>query len=460
MSGFPKRNSGNAASQNGPTGMAAVNGNGGAGEKMRFRLMSWNVLAQGLVDDGFVLARTGESTEALCERLHITALVGKKVREAHKQAEPSRGKFKPDAGFAKEVVMDWADAPSVLKEDWDGHLAKEKQDLMDLSNWASRGPRIVDEIVRERPDVVVLHECDKYDFFCEALAVHGYTSSASGSTEAYNSLKTERLKQDADYCASLQDLVRAGLAFAPRRDSPARRFATKAAAMAGDTSCVPDDDGTAVFWRHDTFKVVGITVCAFDDKVDTAAIKVRLAKEGSGHEVDILGFHLPSGPEKENRRHMCLRELLGWYRETSIATAGAQQGDVALVLAADLNSDVWFDHEVGDGTCSHRILTEEWGLQSMWQDQVALPASVLKMRGVASNQPTKWGELMVETIDYIASSTGKLTFDSSCDDYPKWTKEERERVRSMEDQEAISRYLIPSASVPSDHRPVVALVEL
>lgn len=423
---------------------------------MRFRLMSWNVLAQGLVDDGFVLARTGESTEALCGRLHATALVGKKVRETHKQAEVSRGKFKPDASFAKEVVMEWADAPSMLKADWDGHLASEKQDLEDLSRWASRGPRIVDEIIRERPDVVVLHECDKYEFFCEALAAHGYTSSATGNTEVYSSLKTERLKQDADYCASLQDIVRAGLAFAPRRDSAARRFATKAAALAGDTSCVPDDDGTAVFWRHDTFKAVGIKVCPFDDKVDTAAIKVRMSRQGSGREVEILGFHLPSGAEKEDRRHICLRELLSWYRETS-----TEQGGVPMVLAADLNSDVWFDldHEVGGGTCSHRILTEEWGLKSIWQDQVALPASVLKMRGVASNQPTKWGELMVETIDYIASSAGKLTFASS-GDYPKWTTEERQRVRSMEDQEAISRYLIPSASVPSDHRPVLALVEL
>jgi len=427
---------------------------------MSFRLMSWNVLAQGLVDDGFVLARAGESTQALCERLHTTARVGKKVRDAHKEAEVSRGKFKPDTNFAKEVVMDWADAPSVLKEDWEGQLATEKRDLEDLSNWATRGPRIVEEIVREGPDVVVLHECDKYDFFCEALAAHGYTSSASGSTEAYSSLKTERLKQDADYCASLQDLVSAGLAFAPRRDSVARRFATKAAALAGDTSCIPDDDGTAVFWRRDAFNAIGIQVRAFDDKVDTAAIKVRLAKEGSGREVDILGFHLPSGPEKEDRRHICLRELLSWYRETTgTSTAGVEPGHVPMVLAADLNSDVWFDHEVSDGTCCHRILTEEWGLQSLWKDLVALPASVLKMRGVASNQPTKWGELMVETIDYVASSTGTLTFESR-GDYPAWTKEERQRVRTMEDQEAISRYLIPSASVPSDHRPVVALVEL
>jgi len=406
--------------------------------------MTWNILASGMAHDGFLLARAGESQEALRSRLRSTADLAKRVKDAHRKAESSKGKFKLDSSFAKQVVMAWPDAPPDMKEDWDKHLAREKAELMKLIDWNARGERLVQGIAKHSPDVLVLQECDKYAFFCQRLSQLGYNSSVAGKTSIeYPTLKASRLQPDADYLKAIAEMGGQGIAFGPKNHSVARRLSQS---YLGDDNA--DDDGVAIFWKEDRFEALKVDMCTFGDHASSAAVMVRLKDRSVGREVCILGFHLPSGKNQEEVRHACLRQLYKCLPRSE---------DIPVVLGADMNSDVWF--EEGQGTSCSKILAEEWNFRSVWDEVTHLPTTVLKMRGVASDQPGKWGELAVETIDYVASSAGVVSFEEQ-DNYPTLSKEERKRVLSMDDMESIGKYLIPSATCPSDHRPVIARVSL
>jgi len=191
-------------------------------------------------------------------------------------------------------------------------------------------------------------------------------------------------------------------------------------------------------------------MCTFGDRAASAAVKVHLKDRSLGCDVCILGFHLPSGKNQEELRHRCLRQLFTWL---------PQSEGPPVVLGADMNSDSWFQVEQGLGTSCSEILREERNFRSVWDEVTHLPTTVLKMRGVASDQPGKWGELAVETMDYIASSTGSVSFKAQ-DNYPILSKEERKKVLNMYDMGCVGKYLIPSANCPSDHQPVVAQVVL
>lgn len=409
-------------------------------------MMTWNILASGMANDGFLLAKAGESDEALRSRLLSTVALARRVKDAHRQAELLQGKFKLDSSFAKEVVMQWPDAPPSMKEDWDKHLAREKAELVKLTDWSIRGDRLVQGIAKHNPDVLVLQECDKYAFFCQRLAQLGYSSSAAGKASiAYPALKASRLQPDADYLKAITEVANQGIAFAPKKDSVARRLSEK---EFGDDNA--DDDGVAIFWKEDRFEALKVEMCTFGDTSASAAVQVHLKDRSLHREVCILGFHLPSGKNQEELRHRCLRQLFAWLPKSE---------GPPVVLGADMNSDVWFETQEGLGTSCSTILTEEWNFRSVWDEVARLPTTVLKMRGVASDQPGKWGQLAVETIDYIASSTGKVSFEAQ-DSYPILSKDERKGVLNMYDMECIGKYLIPSATCPSDHRPVIAQVML
>jgi len=409
-------------------------------------MMTWNMLASGMANDGFLLARSGESGEALRSRLLSTVALARRVKDAHRQAELSKGKVKLDSSFAKEVVIQWPDAPPSMKEDWDKHLAREKAELVKLTDWSVRGEQLVQGIAMHSPDVLVLQECDKYAFFCQRLGQLGYSSNVAGKASiAYPTLKASRLQPDADYLEAIAEVASQGIAFAPKKDSVARRLSRS---DFGDDNA--DDDGIAIFWKEDRFEALNVDMCTFGDTAASAAVKVHLKDRSLSREVCILGFHLPSGKKQEELRHRCLRQLFTWLPKSE---------GPPIVLGADMNSDVWFKVEEGPGTSCSEILAEEWNFRSVWDEVTRLPTTVLKMRGVASDQPGKWGELAVETIDYIASSTGSVSFEAQ-DNYPTFSKEERQEVLNMYDMECIRKYLIPSASCPSDHRPVIAQVQL
>jgi len=410
---------------------------------LKFRIMTWNMLACGMANDGFLLARPGESCEALRSRLVSTAAVAERVKDAHRKSESSRGKLKLDPLFAKEVVMQWPDAPPCMRDNWDKYLENENAELVHLIDWNARGERLVEEIATCSPDVLVLQECDKYEFFCQRLAQLGYSSNTAGKTNnAYPALKASRLHPDADYCNSIAEAAGQGVAFAPKKNSVARRLSNR---ELGEDA---DDDGTAIFWKEDRFQALNVDVCVVCDTASSAALKVHLKDGLLGREVCILGFHLPSGKKQEEHRHRCLKQIHSWL--------SVSEGP-PVVLGADMNSDVWF--EDGPGTCCSKIIAEEWKFGSIWDDVTRLPTTVVKMRGVASDQPSKWGELALETIDYVASSTGIVSFEAN-DDYPTFSKEERQKVLTMNDIDSVGKYLIPSATCPSDHRPVVAQVIL
>jgi len=208
-------------------------------------MMTWNILASGMANDGFLLARAGESDKALRSRLLSTVALARRVKDAHRQAELLKGKFKLDSSFAQEVVMQWPDAPPSMKEDWDKQIAREKAELVKLNDWSVRGDRLVQGIAIQNPNVLVLQECDKYEFFCQRLAQLGYSSKVAGKTSiAYTALKASHFQPDADYSEAIAEIASHGIAFAPKKDSVARRLSHNDL-----VDFAPDDDGVAIFWK-------------------------------------------------------------------------------------------------------------------------------------------------------------------------------------------------------------------
>lgn len=125
-------------------------------------------------------------------------------------------------------------------------------------------------------------------------------------------------------------------------------------------------------------------------------------------------------------------------------------------------------------------IVQQHGMQSVWNSTltVTVPTTVFKMRGQGTDQPTKMGELQLETIDHIFYTGAGLTLSgvnvfhkdhplanwSKCfdreKDKPNALKEGFLRGSLDENLQACFMYMMPSLTFPSDHWPVLATFTL
>jgi len=481
--------------------------------KSGVKILQFNMLADGLAFDGLLCKGPGEDTGKFVELMrNIAKHIGDLKEAAQKKAGDAKVERKHlesvrDAGggfggiFDTEVVAHQTEMEKLLLT-WgphdDGRLG--------------RGMKIVDMIVKSGADIVTLQEIDQYAFLAEELEKQGYTSviKKSGTQADYGQLQEERLKildslkgtqQVTAYLAQVQRLANEGFAFAPNLQSNSRKFAMKRKIKANF-----DDQGVAIFWKALVFEMTekpSMTPIGTDAKNDAHALKVVLTGAAGGphdgKKLAVVTTHLSSGAEKELRRHWELNDI---YQKLIV-------GEIRpLIFAGDLNSEIWFDKDaekVKKGKLEHELKTtcfdmitsdgtaeefhqhydkkkgtgpikadgvgvetiQKWNMKSVWDPKGENPATVFKMRGPGGNQPSKMGELALETIDHIFYNglTKKKVVvwgggDDGWDSTPSWNSMNKEKLGKMkklpDDHQEFFGNMIPSEKVPSDHFPVLA----
>ena len=206
---------------------------------------------------------------------------------------------------------------------------------------------------------------------------------------------------EKDAVAYLKHLHDTAVAFAPKTSSNCRKFGLKS--RPGQDA---DDDGVAIFWRHDTFEALKLDFLAFDDpKRNQGAVRVMLRRKADGMHLTVIGAHLSSGSSPQNeqaRLKECgqpsLRATDGdrsgpslreWYLQSARCTP--------TVLAVDMNSapkggeSVW--RTLGGMHAGTRsALGTHYGADGAPLSTTPPPVTTNKMRGPQSSQPAKIGE--------------------------------------------------------------------
>lgn len=505
-------------------------------EGRTLRVLQWNLLAEGLVPEGFLMPLVSKThVESLDSYLSDLLKSGKQEdldqaarlsAEGHRNVvlrieESGDQSWEAFARMACEMVVEMKGLPADqkqargidLKYKYDGEYEKKRhyinmvyEDFGEFHKHkeprvATDGQLSVNEkavvktdhrllrvlwfTVLLQPDIVCFQELDNFTFVAEEMSKLGY---ACGMTDAPEYVLLKDRVGD-----TYQDKVNASpWAFAPKwgrkKDKSTARFFLekrikdgtdqKATFMGKDFEWPVDDDGQAIFWRRDRFRIVGKpefmvlpgdkdmqefvagdSGSLFNDHGDQSAVRVLLEFTPEGERVEGQQFyvattHLSSGADAECARILELR-----YLQEAWGRPGLPE-----IWALDANTEINFEDCSGSGFLGVNVPVEanalrtfmrQSGLSSVWQqcydDSKGAdlpPASVWKMRGSASKQPKKVGEDMYQLIDHIFYN-GRGLFSLG---------EQALRLREKLMGDFNHRdwlALMPNELLPSDHLPIL-----
>lgn len=372
------------------------------------RVLQWNVLADGLSDDGFLLT-DGLEQKQLLEM--FTAIAKAKA----------------------------ANSLDSLKAQFETPEAKEFHASM--VSWERRWKKMQETIEHLKPDVMTFQELDHMAEAQGDLAKMGYVCAMHD--KKYSPLHLSNLGQDQpeQYIRLLQD---SGIAFAPNFPSTCRRFGLKKRESA-------DDDGCAIFWKATKFTATALDWLPRDRGRYAAAVRVDLRRK-DGLEFRVVCTHLGSGDKEKDEAARLLELRAASFQGQSLSQWIRQSmAEAPTVLCLDANSapdraepdtvwkllrgmpevggSVWDEHFATDGTASGSMQL--------------VPVTTNKMRGPLSQQPHKIGEHMYHIIDHIFFSPSFKLSGHVCMPLKFHTKEDARL------------HLLPSTDIPSDHAPVV-----
>lgn len=371
------------------------------------RVLQWNVLADGLSDDGFLVKdvlveppKDATSPEVLMERLS----------DAVKQRK---------AGSS--------DAVEQLKVEFGNERAQRNHDA--VLDWQRRWASMRALVAAIQPDVITLQELDRMDVAVPSLKEIGY--SCQLDADATFVPMHLALKPAADADATLAYLValeRCGFAFAPKFPSSCRKLALKR----GLASAA--DDGVAVFWNSARMRCTRLDFLALpDDKGSTGTVRASLVRKGDGARLAVICAHLKSGDgaEFEQTRLQQINQpgktiwdavpfwLPSWLPAWAQASVHAALLALARPAEARLHSTsllAWIEESQRNGVAAlvcldsnsspnraepqtvWRALSGAKGMRSVWEQWFdkegaarngELPMSTNKMRGPVSAQAKK-----------------------------------------------------------------------
>lgn len=216
----------------------AVNMTPGPTPKGSFRVLSWNLLADGLSNDGFL------------------------VRDVLRQDLPDHRSV---GALQFGAMVD--EVSTVKRENGDIQKLKKKYDTprsqanhAAVMDWVRRWLQTRALIAATAPDIVALQELDHMADAEKELGELGYTCKLPASAACYKPihaiLEGTVRRQDEAYLAHLR---KTGVAFAPKTYSNCRKFGLES------NRASADDDGVAIFWREDVFRATAIDFLSFDD---------------------------------------------------------------------------------------------------------------------------------------------------------------------------------------------------
>ncbi|KAL1503443.1 hypothetical protein AB1Y20_011931 [Prymnesium parvum] len=227
------------------------------------RVLQWNILADGLANDGFLAATDSE--------------------ELAKEMEAAKG----DAAKLEAFQQNLEQVPI---------------------DWERRWERMQEIIRRNDPSIITLQELDRMCSVQKDMLGLGYVCTyLNQPPPKYHSLEHEQRNTPKYF----EDLYRSGIAFAPKSPSNAKTFGGENA----------DNDGCAVFWKERDFKSTRIDFVGVDGKRNEGCVRVELERKSDARRLYVICAHLHSGSEPTDE---CKR--LSEICEYTLTPAGAKTG--------------------------------------------------------------------------------------------------------------------------------------
>jgi len=255
-----------------------------------------------------------------------------------------------------------------------------------------RGLHVVEEMVRFKPDIICVEECDIFDFLMEYLEPMGYFGE-----------------------------------FQEKLDSPIKEVINEIAEERNGEKPKMPNDGVAIIYKQDKFELIGdvqkIDMKQNKEKVFALAVPLRCKQSASNAEFLMVCTHLKStkAREGEELRERQIRLLFSELIKN--------EQNLPIILCADLNANPIQNRKGYDPLCYNALTNSELGFRSCYQ--IAL-----------GKEPeyTSW-KLRVD-------GTDKHVLDYIFINNNKW-----EVVGYLQIPEAPKevKSLIPSWNYPSDH---------
>ena len=389
------------------------------------RVLNWNLLADGLSDDGFTVrdVLAGGSPADVDE-------IARKVvatREANGDMKALKATYSSDRSVRNLGVV---------------------------INWETRWARMLVVIEKVQPDVLTFEEVDHMAEAQESLRALGYECSARTPHGAYKPVHTAVDSQGGlDARKYLSHVQGVGMAFAPKVSSNARKFAIKGGNAAAD------DDGAAIFWRAASFTATELSFLAMPDLEAADKLKglvrVRLERKTDKAQLYVVCGHLASGTsaEAETARVAELTNasvdpgtgkktgpsVVDWLRSSML------QAPTLFCLDANSAPDRM------EPTTVWKVL--RGFLSSVWDgnfDAAGRPCDPRgplvitsnKLRGPESNQIKKIGEHVCLISDYMYFSAPLKLLGHAI------------IPASFSSESGALKALLPDLCIPSDHYPV------
>lgn len=287
---------------------------------MTIRVLQWNILADGLGEDGFLSTEFSpirESNEPDAKRFDPNEFM-KLVRVAKEEDKTSgmiqtMKKLKSEQKKSKKMKISderYNDTKALvvemkqkvsqsrlvkLKEQFKKSPELEKVDK-EILDWKVRYDRLTDIVNRSDPDIITMQENDHVKQFLQDEMFSSKYTCLVDESMTY----TPAIYNGEDKHKYLDRLLTGRAAFAPKTFSNAKVFRTKRDPDAID----PDDDGVVVFWRKDKFKAIelGFLKLPSDSEKSEAVVAVTLEHVGSTERFNVLSTHLPSGDDSKKEK--------------------------------------------------------------------------------------------------------------------------------------------------------------
>jgi len=298
-------------------------------EDTKIRLLQWNILADGLGNDGFLSTEFNpvyESSDPDSKSYESNDFM-RMVREA-KKADIASGmtetmkELKNEENELRRMKLsdkDYDEIKSkvavIKKKSDESRLVKLKQQFQnspelervdkEILDWKMRYNRIKSIILCADPDVITFQEMDHTKQFLEDRIFSArYTCLVDKARTTYTPATYSDDDEDDDLSPNnyLNHVLNARVAFAPKSYSNAYSFRSKRSNSKLDL----DDDGVAIFWKKEKLKPVELgflKVPSIGIKSE-AVVALTLEYNTTKEKINILTTHLPSGDEanKELKR--------------------------------------------------------------------------------------------------------------------------------------------------------------
>jgi len=441
------------------------------------RMMQFNLLADGLADDGFLVRMILDSWKHGADKVPKE---GKGGSEDYMKMLQEVENAKGNAEKLKELQAKYSGS----------QVPAEGQNMRAVINWKARELQIkLMVLAAGRPDVLVFEELDHFGSIAQGLNELGYVSQVSGKVESYQPAHLGAVTP-----GTLADhIVKTGHTFLPKLYSNAfgfrirdeklqdrmlaegkqmtdkcaehkkKKILTKECLEQGTARLFTaagvngndyDDDGVGIFWRADSFEAEHVKVHFTESGQGTLQVNLKGLGDKSDRKLVVLGTHLSSGSSEKEETDRVTKEvepedkkgLVNFFKE-----AQEQNPDAAVVLLLDANS--FPQQHRAEGRNVWQLLHNATGA-SVWDPYFDLhgkstldpaPVTTNKMRGPGSVQAKKIGEHAYYLIDHIFYDPMKLKFKQHA----------LEPTRFPSDKKALEA-LLPTLKNPSDHYPVVA----